>query len=59
MAGISNKWTLIADFNDDFAWKEGERERPTQRHKNTEVNSFSQVYPLKESQWEVRDMSMK
>lgn len=40
-AEISNEWTLIAEFNDDFAWKEGEIERPTQRHKNTEVNCFS------------------
>lgn len=51
MARISNKWTLVAEFNDGFAWKEGERERPTQRHKNTEVNSFSRVSPLKGSQW--------
>jgi len=56
---ISNEWTLIADFNDGFAWKEGEIERPTQRHKNTEVNSFSRVSPLKGSQWEVREVSMK
>lgn len=58
-AKISNKWTLIADFNDGFAWKEGEIERPTQRHKNTEVNSFSRVSPLKGSQWEVREVPIK
>lgn len=53
-AEISNEWTLIAEFNDDFAWKEGEIERPTQRHKNTEVNSFSRVSPLKGSVYRVR-----
>lgn len=52
-AEISNEWTLIAEFNDDFAWKEGEIERPTQRHENTEVNSFSRVSPLKGSVYRV------
>lgn len=53
-AEISNEWTLIAEFNDDFAWKEGEIERPTQRHENTEVNCFSRVSPLKGSVYRVR-----
>lgn len=55
-AEISNEWTLIAEFNDDFAWKEGEIERPTQTHKNTEVNSFSRVSPLKGSVYRVRQV---